>query len=111
MFTPNSTNWFRSQKQFESNQVTNQDKIRQPASYFYKDNFETPFKQENLSEEANKIEDLDINMLEEGNFSYYLDDKRYYISANIIPAPLCQFPYLICNVFFPSKNLLHQHLC
>lgn len=56
------------------------------------------------------MENLDRNEPEEGNFSYYFDEEGYHISANIILAPLRQFPYLVCNVSFPSKNLLHRHL-
>lgn len=107
---PNSTNPFRPRKRFESNQVTNRDKIRQPASYFHEDNLDTLPEQESPSEEANDIEDLDINEPEEGSFSYYLDEEGYHIGADIIPAPLHQFPCLVCNVPFPSKNLLHRHL-
>lgn len=108
--TPNSKNPFRPRKRFESHQVTNRDKIRQPASYFHEDNLDTVPEQENPSEEANDIEDLDINEPEEGSFSYYLDEEGYHIGADIIPAPLHQFSCLVCNVPFPSNNLLHQHL-
>lgn len=40
-FAPNSSNLFHPRKHFENNQVTNQDKIRQPASYFHEDNLDT----------------------------------------------------------------------
>lgn len=108
--TPNSTNPFHPRKRFESHQVTNRDKIRQPASYFHEDNLDTVPEQENPSKEANGIEDLDINEPEDGSFSYYLDEKGYHIGADIIPAPLHQFSCLVCNIPFPSNNLLHQHL-
>lgn len=108
---PNLINPFYPWKRFKSYQVTNQDKIRQPASYFHKDNLETVFEQENFYKKANGIEDLNINEPKNGSFSYYLNKKKYHIIANIIPPFLYQFSCLVCNIFFLFNNLLHQYLC
>lgn len=108
---PNSTNLFRPRKRLEAHQVTNQEKISQPASYFHENNLDTLPEQENPSKDANSVKDLNINEPEEGSFSYYLDEDGYHINTDIsIPASLHQFPCLVCNVPFLSKDLLHQHL-